>query len=103
MSLSEEVTAAKLSPDRYGMIATAAVPMQAGKWRVRVVSDDGVRVKIGGQTLVDRWTLHAPTEDVAEFTVTDAAPVPMEIEFFQIEGHAALSVRFEWVSVVVPE
>ncbi|MDX2016949.1 MAG: right-handed parallel beta-helix repeat-containing protein [Planctomycetota bacterium] len=103
LSLSEEVTAAKLAPDRYGMIATAAVPMQAGKWRVRVVSDDGVRVKIGGQTLVDRWTLHAPTEDVAEFTVTDAAPVPMEIEYFQIEGHAALSVRFEWVSVVVPE
>lgn len=103
LALSDELTAAKLPADRYGMIATATVPMQAGKWRVRVVSDDGVRVKIAGKAVVERWTLHAPTEDVGEFTVTEGAPVPMEIEYFQIEGHAALSVRFEWVSVLLPE
>jgi parallel beta-helix repeat protein len=103
LALGEELTAAKLSPDRYGMIATATVPMQKGTWRVRAVSDDGVRLKIGGKVVIDRWTLHAPTEDVAEFVVADDAPVPMEIEYFQIEGHATLSLRFEWVSLAVPE
>jgi nitrous oxidase accessory protein NosD len=113
VGLSEEITAAKFGPNRYGTIATTAIPLPRGRWRVVVTSDDGVRVSAvtgglgnagaGGpitRTLVERWTVHGPTTDVGVLDVNPpegqgAEVVQLLVEHFQIDGYAVLNLRIE--------
>lgn len=81
--------------DRFGMIASTRVVLDAGgKHRLVVVSDDGVRVKIDGMIALENWTWHAPTRDESEIDLA-AGPHRIEIEYFQIDGAAALSIELE--------
>ncbi|MCK6449083.1 MAG: right-handed parallel beta-helix repeat-containing protein [Planctomycetes bacterium] len=92
---SEAVKALGLPRDRFGTLAETTVTIPAGPWRVRVVSDDGVRVTFDGRTVIERWDWHAPTEDVHEFELAEPATLRIGVEHFEIDGWAALSLAFE--------
>jgi Right handed beta helix region/PA14 domain len=79
--------------DHFGMRGVSDVEVkEAGKYRVVVVSDDGVRVKVDGKKVVENWTWHAPTRDegVVELGVGKHT---VEVEYFQIDGAWALSLE----------
>jgi len=79
----------------FGLVASTAIQIDApGRYRLSVVSDDGVRVRIGGRTVLENWTWHAPTRDVAETDLT-AGPHEILLEYFQIDGAAALTIELE--------
>lgn len=80
--------------DRFAAVATARLPLPGGRYRVRTISDDGVRVATDGNEVLSNWTWHGPTEDAAEVTM-DEGIHEFRVEYFEIDGHAQLQFRLE--------
>ena len=78
--------------DRFATLATTRLWLEAGRYRLRTVSDDGVRVAVDGVRVLENWTHHGPTEDVAEVTLTRGWH-EIRIEHFELDGWAVL--RFD--------
>jgi hypothetical protein len=67
----------------------------AGVYRLATVSDDGVRVKVGGQLVIDNWTDHAPTRnETRELSLTAGQQVPIEVEYYEAAG--GTEMRLQW-------
>lgn len=76
--------------DHFGLVAQAEVPVpEAGTYVLSVTSDDGVRVIVDGEVLIERWDLHASTVD-ERVVILDQGKVNVRVEYFQITGGAAL-------------
>jgi hypothetical protein len=81
--------------NNFGMIARTTLELPAGKWRFSTLSDDGVRVKVGGKSVIDNWTWHGPTRDTGVFEQKAPGPVEIDVEYFEIDGFATLSLTIE--------
>ncbi len=93
--LGEAITKAGLPNDRFALQATGKLTLTPGCWRIRTLSDDGIRVRVDGATVIDRWNRHVPTKDAWEVTVDKDRTVSLEVDYFEIDGNACLSVLFE--------
>ncbi len=91
--LSEQLTAAKLGGNHFGMIATAKLPLPAGKWEFTTTSDDGVRVTIDGEPVIENWTWHGPTRNTGSFELASDKTVEIVVEHFEIDGYAVLELE----------
>ena len=95
LGLSPEITAARFDGRFYGLIASTRLSFPAGKWRLRTVSDDGVRVLAGGEVLLENWNPHGPTTDTAVLELPAATSVELTVEHFQVQGRAVLDFAVE--------
>lgn len=93
--MPEQVKEAGLPRDRFGTIAETTVTMPAGRWRLKTVSDDGIRVWVDDTLVIDDWTWHAPKPHHAEFTITEKSSVRIRVEHFELDGWSTLQVEFE--------
>ncbi|HYE07607.1 MAG TPA: PA14 domain-containing protein [Planctomycetota bacterium] len=59
-------------------------------------SDDGVRLWIDGQLVIDQWTNHPPTQHSGVITLTAGRRHALRMEFFENGGGA--TARLEWRS-----
>lgn len=100
--ISESVTAAKLGGDYFGMIATTRLPLSAGSWEFATLSDDGVRVIVDGQNIIDNWTWHGPTRDTGRLNLSMDKTVEIEVEYFEIDGYATLELKISRLSEASP-
>ncbi|MBI1302279.1 MAG: hypothetical protein GC172_00550 [Phycisphaera sp.] len=80
---------------RFGLVSRSPFRFPPGRYRVLVESDDGIRVRIDGETVIERWDIHAPTIDRHEFEVAEMRELAFEVEYFQNTGHSTLRVWFE--------
>jgi hypothetical protein len=94
-ALGPAIAAARLPADGFGIVATRTLLVPPGCWRVRVTSDDGVRVRLNGAVLLEDWTWHAPREAVETFALDTTAEATLEVEYFELDGHAVLRVELE--------
>ena len=60
---------------------------------IRLVSDDGSRLYLDDQLLIDNDGLHGPEPRDSEL-ILEAGPHPIRVEFFQAGGGAALSLQW---------
>jgi hypothetical protein len=82
-----------IGADHFGIVATTRIAIEeGGTHRLSVLSDDGVRVRVDGRVELENWTWHAPTRDTAEFELAPGAH-EIVLEYFQIDGAAALTVE----------
>jgi len=86
--------APEVPPDHFALVASTRLDLPGGKYRLRSVSDDGVRVYFDGKRVIDNWTWHVPTEDTAIVDAT-AGPHDIRVEYFEITGHAQLQFFLE--------
>jgi len=86
--------AAAVGQNHFGLRASTKVSLESGRYRLAVVSDDGVRVSVDGHAVLENWTWHAPTRDVVEVEL-EAGEHEFELEYFQIDGASALSLDLE--------
>ena len=65
-------------------------------------SDDGIRLWVDDQLIVDNWTLHAPRWDAASvnLNLVEGQQYSIKIEFFENGGHAVAELYWETPTIV---
>lgn len=88
--------------DHFGTVARTRVPLPAGRWRLRALSDDGLRVRVSTSPtpVIEDWTWHPPKRDEGVFVVdaaaaADPAGVEIFVEHFELDGWAVLELELE--------
>lgn len=81
--------------EAFGTIATTELPLSAGRWKIWTQSDDGVRVFVDGQVVIDNWTWHGPTRDEGSFQLEEAKTVEIRVEHFELNGYSVLELGLE--------
>ena len=84
----------KVGADQFATLAETEIELPAGRYRLRTVSDDGVRVTVDDQVAIENWTWHGPTEDTAEVDLP-AGKRRLKVEHFEIDGVAQLQFWIE--------
>jgi len=84
----------KVQADHFATVAQAAIDLPAGTYTFVTVSDDGIRLWVDGELIIDNWTWHPPTEDRATVDLEKGIH-EVKIEHFEIDGWAALSFALE--------
>ena len=79
-----------LPRDRVALVAEGEVDLPPGAYIVRTISDDGIRVWMDDERIVDRWTPHESAIDIAPIT---GGHRRFRVEYYEIGGFAEL--RFE--------
>jgi len=70
-------------------------PLYSEVYRLWTRSDDGVRLFVDGQLVIDNWTPHAPTVDEASVPLRANVPVPVMLEYFEQTGGALIELGWE--------
>ncbi len=85
-----------LAADRFSVRWSGTLVAPAsGTYRLRTISDDGVRVWIDGRLAIDNWTLHAPTADTsAPLALAQGQRAAIRVEFYEYTGGAV--ARLQW-------
>ncbi len=92
---NDALRSADLPKDRFGTLAEAAVEFPPGRWRLTSTSDDGIRVYLDDELLIDDWTWHAPKTHTADVEFSKATVAKLRVEHFELDGYATLSLRIE--------
>jgi len=95
LKLAEKLTRPGPGAEHFGLIAHTDLQLPKGRWRFRTLSDDGVRVLVDGQPVIENWTWHGPTNDEGVFVQAAAAVVQVVVEYFEIDGYATLRLEIE--------
>ena len=80
--------------DRFGTVAETKVVLPAGRYMIRTISDDGLRVWVDERQVIDDWTWHPPKAHSAELEL-EAGQHTFRIEHFEIDGYARLKLAVE--------
>ena len=81
-----------INADNFSVRWTATRHFEAGIWRFHVRVDDGVRLFVDGQLLIDKWVPQAPTEYTA-IVVLSEGEHSIKMEYFE---HGGGSVAQMW-------
>lgn len=73
-----------------GRLTTAAT----GEHRFAVTGDDGYRLWINGQLIIDNWTTHAPETRTASINLEAGREADIKLEYFQGGGGAEVSLAW---------
>jgi hypothetical protein len=59
-----------------------------------VLADDGVRLWVGGQLVIDRWVMQAPTACTGSIAMTAGVKIDIKLEYFENTGGATCRLRW---------
>jgi hypothetical protein len=79
---------------------------KAGEYTLITASNDGVRVWLNGDLVIDNWTEHSLMEDRAPVVLPAGQPVPLKVEFFYAGGQMAMQLFWEGADLpraLIPE
>jgi len=71
-------------------------PRESGTYTIVTTSNDGIRVKINGQTVVENWTGHGVTINMGDIDLQANKKYKLTIEYFQLLGSAITKVA--WIT-----
>jgi len=84
-----------LPTNRFGLMASTTVEVrEPGSYLLSTRSDDGVRVTLDGEVVLEDWTWHPSQERTSEIQL-EAGSHRIELEYFQIDGTAVLELDLE--------
>lgn len=63
-----------------------------GLYTFYTISDDGVRLWVNGQNLIDNWTPHSPTTNSGTITLNGTNKYDVSLEFFESTGGATVAL-----------
>ena len=92
---SAELAAADLPHERFGTLARTEIRLPAGRWKLATTSDDGIRVAVDGEVVIDDWTWHPPKDHTAVFELAEEREVVLDVRHFELDGYAVLKVRLD--------
>ncbi|MGF1503616.1 MAG: PA14 domain-containing protein, partial [Anaerolineae bacterium] len=83
--------AASIDPDTFSARWERDVNFNAGTYRFTTVSDDGIRVYVDGDRIINNWTDHAATVNTADVTLT-AGDHEIVVEYYENELQAIVGI-----------
>jgi hypothetical protein len=83
-----------LPADRFSVRWTRDLGFEGGQYRFHAVVDDGVRVWVDDQLIIDEWQKGAAREVTADHTLS-AGKHNLRIEYFELTGEAFIRVWWE--------
>ena len=88
---------AGVTADRFAARWSGAVIAEAsGLYRFQTVSDDGVRLWVDGQLVIDNWTPHGATVDTSAALRLEAGRrYAIRLEYFEEEWDATIRLRWQ--------
>jgi glucose/arabinose dehydrogenase len=93
--------AAAIDADTFSVRWTGQVePQFSGQYTFYTHSDDGVRLWVNGQQIVNNWTDHALTENSGTIALNAGQRYDIRMEFYENGGGAA--ARLSWSSASTP-
>ena len=96
-----------IGPDNWSARWTGKVQARhTGKYTFTTGSDDGIRLWVNGQLLVDNWTYHGYTENSGTITLTAGQKCDIRLEFFEGGGGADCALMWSssfWDQKLVPQ
>jgi hypothetical protein len=88
--LSGRAIAGGVPDDRVAIVAEATVDLPPGRYEIRTISDDGIRVWMDDERIIDHWTAHESAIDRASIA---GGRQRFKVEYYETGGFAEL--RFE--------
>lgn len=83
--------------DNFAVRWTRSMELQGGTYRFFVTSDDGVRLWVDGQLLIDEWHT-SPGDSYEAEAELDAGTHLFKVEYYELGGNAKISVRWQVAS-----
>lgn len=77
------------------------MPRSTETYRFRTTTDDGIRVYINNNLVINNWTDHGATDNTASVALTAGQRVPVRIEYYENTGNAVM--QFYWSSPSLTE
>nr|MBA3686567.1 hypothetical protein [Planctomycetota bacterium] len=71
-------------------------PRYSQTYTFTTTSDDGIRLWIGGQALIDNWTYHGPTNDSGTIALVAGQEYDVRLEYFESGGGSV--AKLAWSS-----
>ncbi|MDT8307093.1 MAG: PA14 domain-containing protein [Anaerolineae bacterium] len=93
---SDGVPVTGMARDNFSVRWTRNLSLTPGRYRFTTTTDDGVRLWVNNQLLIDRWYPRAVTSDSAEINISSSS-VPVRMEYFEQNGFA--QARLSWTRV----
>ena len=75
--------------ERWGARAETDVKLPGGRYVLRAISDDGIRVWLDGRLVIDRW---APHESIVDEVPLSGGRHRLRVEYYQVDGWTELQV-----------
>lgn len=85
-----------VSPNRFSARWTRTLTLEPGRYRFTVTADDGVRLWVNNQLLIEEWRTQAATTYSAEIYLEGSTPVTME--YFENTGQAVAQLNWTRIS-----
>ena len=73
------------------------VPLYSGKYTFYTTSDDGARLWVNGQKLIENWTEHAATEDKGTIDLEAGKKYDIRVGYYENDSGGA-SISLSWSS-----
>jgi uncharacterized protein YraI len=90
-----------VAADYFSARWTTSVNFSAGRYRFTATSDDGVRVWVNNQLIIDRWYDHQAQSFSSEIDLPTGL-LPIRIEYYERTGEAVM--QFSWTTIsTVPQ
>ena len=90
-----------LNPDNFSIRWSGQLePRFTETYTLSTISDDGVRLWLDGQLLLDNWTEHSETEDAVSLALVAGRRYDLKLEYFERTG--AATARLLWSSASQP-
>ncbi len=91
--------AAGMGADGFSVRWTGRLqPLYSQTYTLFTNSDDGVRLRVNGQLLIDNWTDHGPTEDSATIALTAGQLYDFTLEYYDNTGGAVIQLLWSSAS-----
>lgn len=68
----------------------------SGNYTFTTTSDDGIRLWVNNQLLLENWTDHGPTNDSGSITLTAGQKYPIKIEYYENGGGAVAQLLWQY-------
>ena len=70
-------------------------PPTTGTYQFALTSDDGSRLFVNGQQVIDNWSNQPPTTQTASVALTAGQPVDVEVDYYQDGGGSQVSLGWQ--------
>ena len=70
-------------------------PPTTGTYNFSLTSDDGSRLFVNGQQVINNWADQPPTTKTGSITLTAGQPVSIEVDYFQDGGGSQLNLGWQ--------